>query len=238
MAEKVVIGNAELWHGDCREVLQTLVADAIVTDPPYGIGFVHSGNDGGVGGLGHGRYKTKFGGVKIAGDDMAFDPSFIKSRGLPTVLWGANHYASRLDDSSAWLCWDKRAASGHTNDFSDCELAWTNRRGVARMFRHHWDGMMRASERGIERQHPTQKPIAVMEWCIQQLGSPAVVCDPYMGVGSTGVAAMNLGLHFIGVEIHRPYFDIACERIERAQRQAPLVPFELAPVPQQQGLGL
>ena len=106
------------------------------------------------------------------------------------------------------------------------------------MFRHHWDGMMRASERGVERQHPTQKPVALMQWCIEQLGRPAVICDPYMGAGSPGVAAMNLGLNFIGIEIHRPYFEIACERISRAQAQGRMFPDEPATAPEQQALEL
>ena len=78
---------------------------------------------------------------------------------------------------------------------------------------------MKASERGVPRTHPTQKPVALMEWCLRQAGLPAVVLDPYMGSGATGVAAVNLGLRFIGVEIHGPYFEEACRRIEQAYAQ-------------------
>jgi len=223
--QTLTIGLATLHLGDCRDLLPTLAADAIVSDPPYGIAFVHGGND--RSGIGKGAYSTKFAGKPIEGDDQPFDPGAIKALNLPTVLWGANHYASRLDDSSAWLCWDKRAASGHTNDFADCEFAWTNKRGVARVFRHHWDGMMKASERGVERQHPTQKPVALMQWCIEQLGRPAVICDPYMGSGTTGVAAVQMGLRFIGCEIDPHYFEVAKMRIEDAQRQKAL--FDLPP---------
>ena len=227
----VTIGNAELHHGDCRELLPLLPTfSCIVSDPPYGIGFAHGGE---------GRkkaFRTKFANVSVIGDDAPFDPAFLTALGLPTVLWGANHYASRLDNSGAWLCWDKRAASGHSNKFSDCELAWTNKKHVTRMFRHHWDGMVKASENGEPRTHPTQKPVALMAWCIAHLGSPSVVFDPYMGTGATGVAAMNLGLKFIGVEIHRPYFDIACERIARAQTQSRLFAQVAVQVAEQQSL--
>jgi site-specific DNA-methyltransferase (adenine-specific)/modification methylase len=137
-------------------------------------------------------------------------------------MWGGNHFADKLATSACWFIWDKRAASGHTNDFADCEIAWTNLKGVARVFRHHWDGMMKASERGEPRVHPTQKPIAVMQWCIEQAGMPETILDPFMGSGTTGVAAMRLGRTFIGIEREPKYFDIACRRIEDAQRQVSL----------------
>jgi site-specific DNA-methyltransferase (adenine-specific)/modification methylase len=230
--EKVVIGDCELWLGDCREVLPMLpMVDAVITDPPYGIGFAHGGND--RKGIGGGAHATRFAKEKIAGDDQPFDPGMLIAMRVPMVLWGGNHFASRLTDSPSWLVWDKRAASGHSNDFADCEIAWTNIGGVARVFRHHWDGMMRASEQKIPRTHPTQKPVALMEWCIRQAGMPSVALDPYMGTGATGVAAVNIGLRFIGIEIERKYFDIACRRIEHAYAQPRLIPDEKPPAPQQ-----
>lgn len=213
-----MIGNAELWHGDCREVLPTLPhSDLILTDPPYGIGFAHGGND--RSGIGSGRYATKFAHVPVVGDESPFDPGFLLQLSAPTVMWGGNHFADKLPPSACWLIWDKRAASGHTNDFADCEIAWTNLKGVARVFRHHWDGMMKASERGESRVHPTQKPIALMEWCIAQAGEAPTIIDPYMGSGATGIAVGRFNRRFIGIEIERRYFDIACERIDQAQRQ-------------------
>lgn len=216
----VIIGNATLYLGDCAEILPTLAkVDCVLTDPPYGIDFVHGGNDNG--GIGKGKYATKFAGVAIHGDTMPFDPSPFLSLSVPTILWGANHYCSRLPDSPSWLVWDKRAASGHTNDFANCEIAWTNTKGVARVFRHHWDGMMRASERG-ERFHPTQKPIALMRFCIERITDAEVILDAYMGSGTTGVAAVQMGRKFIGIEREPKYFAIACERISNAQRQESL----------------
>lgn len=209
------IGLATLYCGDCREVLPTLgLVDAVVSDPPYGIAFAHGGNDSS--GIGGGKYATRFAKVTIAGDEVPFDPKHLLSIGGQHIIWGGNHFADRLPASSSWLVWDKRAASGHTNDFADCELAWTDRRGVARVFRHHWDGMMKASERGQPRVHPTQKPVALMEWCVQMIDGDGVIVDPYMGSGSTGVACTKLGRPFIGVELDEGYFDIACKRIRDA----------------------
>lgn len=188
----------------------------MVSDPPYGIAFKHGGNDNS--GIGGGRYATKFADVAIHGDEKPFDPAPLLIFGSDCILWGANHFADRLPSSSSWFVWDKRAASGHSNDFADCEIAWSNVGSVARIFRHHWDGMMKASERGQPRQHPTQKPIVLMSWCISKVGKTLTILDPYMGSGTTGVAAASLGRSFIGIEIEESYFEVACERIREAQR--------------------
>jgi len=158
-----------LYLGDCREILPTLgKVDAVVTDPPYGISFVHGAGGDGIGG---GKYVSKFNGVPIVGDDKPFDPLPLLDLAPVAVLFGANHFADKLPSASKWLVWDKR--KGFTkNDFADCELAWTNIGGVARLINHYWNGMMRDSEKGIPRVHPTQKPIEVMRWVIEQLPPP------------------------------------------------------------------
>jgi site-specific DNA-methyltransferase (adenine-specific) len=112
-----------------------------------------------------------------------------------------------------------RCCGDGNSDFADCELAWTNLPKAVRIFRHMWNGMLRASERGYPRVHPTQKPVALIEWCITQIAAPQSVLDPFMGSGTTGVACANLGRQFIGIEIEAKYFDIACERIDAAYRQ-------------------
>lgn len=210
-----------LYLGDCREILPTLGGGmAVVSDPPYGIAFAHGGND--RSGVGGGAYATKFAKVAIEGDAGPFDPAPMLAAGDEFILWGGNHFADRLPASACWLIWDKRAASQHSNDFADCEIAWTSSRSVARIFRHQWDGMMKASERGVQRVHPTQKPIVLMEWCLRRISAGKTVLDPYMGSGTTGVACVRQGRRFIGVEIDPGYFDVACKRISGELQQSRL----------------
>lgn len=207
---EILAEGVELYCGDCREILPTLgKVDAVVTDPPYGIGFVHSGKGGKL------ARSTSFGGIAIIGDDQPFDPAPLLAFDT-VVLFGANHFADKLPSSSNWLVWDKRDGVC-SNDQADCEMAWTNLRGPARLTRHLWNGMLKASERGESRVHPTQKPVAVMEWVILQTVNPNdTILDPYMGSGTTGVAAVRNDRKFIGIEIEPKYFDTACRRISDA----------------------
>ena len=238
MAEKVTIGNAELWHGDCRELLPGLQGvDAIVTDPPYGIGYAHSGWSAPSvlnGQLVVAQTKT----AKIEGDEVEFCPSFLFELYLPhgvsdtknsppIVLWGANHFARWLPPGGSFLCWDKSCGTGAADLFVDAEFAWSNRRNARNVFRLLWKGAMRAGKEGArfsKRLHQSQKPVALMLWCMDyaRIGMDKKVCDPYMGSGSTGIACLRSGRRFLGIEIDRNNFDIACERIEREQRQARL----------------
>ena len=232
---EVVINDCRLLLGDCRPILQDIAGyDAIVSDVPYGISFVHGAGGDGIGG---GKYVSKFNGVAIAGDDEPFDPAFLLDLAPTIVLFGANHFADKLPASSKWLVWDKR--KGFTrNDFADCEMAWTNQKGVARLINHYWNGMMRDSEKGIPRVHPTQKPVAVMEWALKETTSEDdVILDPFMGSGTTGVACVKLGRSFIGIEIDEGYFDIACERIRKAYAQPDMfISRDREPQPKQQDI--
>ena len=209
----VVIGDATLYLGDCREILPTLPkVDCVITDPPYGIGFLHSGISYG---LAPGTSKK----APIIGDNAPFDPA----PGLDfktVILWGADHFAQRLPEGR-WLVWDKLGGGKSFGDsFSDGEVAWMNRKGALRFYRHLWKGLLRDGiDRGTKRVHVSQKPIELMRWCIEQAGETKIILDPFMGSGTTGVAAMQLGRKFIGIEIEPKYFDIACELIENAQRQ-------------------
>jgi len=209
------IGNATLYLADCREVLPTLPkVDAVITDPPYGIGVC--GNEGGVTSLKSGAKdygKQEWDSEPIGAVEIALILPAAKTH----VIWGGNYFAAHLPNSQGWLVWDKLNGDGFS--LADVELAWTSRDKAARIFR-----MSRTAVFSEDKQHPTQKPIGLMEWCIKQAGDPATILDPFMGSGTTGVACMNLGRTFIGIEREPKYFDIACRRIEDAQRQARIFP--------------
>lgn len=213
---KEVIGDATLYLGDCLEILPTLVGvDAVITDPPYGIAYK---SPSGRGKIDRGNYDV------IHGDDKPFDPTpFLCFKEV--VLFGANHFADKLPASACWLVWDKRDGMTPNNN-SDCEMAWKKTGGSARLIRHLWNGMLKSSEKTERRVHPTQKPVAVMRWVIGQCDNPKTILDPFMGSGSTGVACHDLGRRFIGIEIDQKYFDVACYRIEEAQKQTSL--FDMA----------
>lgn len=197
-------GSVTIYHGDCRDVLPALTFDAIVTDPPYGMAYQHGLRRGGV------RWGVD--GTSIVGDSEPFDPAPLLARDVPTILWGANHFADRLPAARGWLVWDKR--DGHKpNDQSDAEMAWTNFLTVARLHSRYWNGnTLTGREQAEGRVHVNQKPVALMAWCLRMLPESAVVVDPYMGSGSTLVAAKELGRRAIGVELEERYCEIAAKR--------------------------
>ncbi len=202
-----------IYHGDCREVLPELqLFDLCLTDPPYGISYSPSG--GGKGAFGKPVFKRFTGRDVVAGDGEPFQPAPLLGIAKNHILWGANHYASRLPDKDNWLVWDKREAES-TLKFADCEMAWTDLPGQARIFRHMWNGVAKASESGESRQHPTQKPVALMRWCIRQAGNPWSAVDPYMGSGTALVAAKDAGLVAVGIELEERYCEIAAKRLSQ-----------------------
>lgn len=202
-------------HGDCLETLPGLAGiRSIVADPQYGIGIVNDGNIGGDNILPAGDYAS------IVGDDKPFNPSHILDY-KNIILWGANYYADKLPPSSSWLIWDKKEG-GTSDNFADVEMAWTNLGGPARLLHHLWRGRIkRGDDRLLRRQHPTQKPVALMMWCIRQIKDPGLICDPYTGSGSTLVAAKQLGLKAIGIEIVEEYCEVAARRIEQTTVMLP-----------------
>jgi len=205
------IGNATLYLGDCLEILPTLgKVDAVITDPPYGIGA-----SAGTGKYGRLRIEAE---GDLRWDKSAPPPELIRlaiEGGNRAVVFGGNYF--NLPPSRNYLVWDK-GAGFKARDFAECEMAWCSWDGNARVLCH--DPLARGDYRGKE--HPTQKPVAVMTWAILHAGEIGTILDPFMGSGTTGVACMNLGRKFIGIEIEPKYFDIAARRIEDAQRQSRL----------------
>ena len=216
MTQPVIIGDATLYCGDCRGILPTLdKVDAVVTDPPYGIG--EDGRKSSTRNRPTAKWKNPKdkGYDKLEWDNAPPDAELIAAiRGAAKwqVIFGGNYFD--LPPSKCWLVWDKQTSG----DFADCELAWTNLPKAVRRIVHLWSGFKMAEPEA--RNHPTQKPERVMQWCIGHLPEPnQTILDPFMGSGTTGVAAVQMGRKFIGIEREPKYFDIACKRIEDAQRQ-------------------
>lgn len=214
---KEVIGDCTLYLGDCLEILPTFgQVDAVVTDPPYGIALQPGRSERAHATPYNARRASHTQFSPIAGDTSDFDPApFIAGK---AILWGANNYAARLPASNGWLCWYK---AGGISGFamSECEMAWTNVLRSTRHFDHLWHGFKRATQSGEPVLHPTEKPVALMVWCLGFLPDAEMVLDPFMGSGTTGVACLKRGRKFIGIEIDEGYFDIACKRIRDAYAQ-------------------
>lgn len=221
----VTLGPCTLIHGDCLDMLQEIQADAVITDPPYGAkektdrgtrrsSTVTKGSD-------KGRLLTW---DPVIGDDQPFDPRpFLKREKV--VLWGANYYADKLPPSRRWLIWDKREGTT-CDDNADVELAWCSVDGVARLHRQLWRGhCMRGEENGQRKLHPTQKPVALMQWCMEQakVAEGATVWDPYMGSGTTAIACIRTGRKFIGHEKDATHFETAVARVEKELAQMRLL---------------
>jgi len=192
------IGDATLYLGDCRDILPTLgKVDAVVTDPPYGIGITKSN-----------RLAVSRGMGGMTWDDEPADLSWLLAMNVPTIVWGGNYFD--LPPTRAPLVWDKNNAG---RDFADFEMAWSNLDMVARRI------IYRPMNMDGGKEHPTQKPVEVMRWCLGFLPDARSIIDPFMGSGTTGVACAKMGKSFIGIEREPSYFDIACKRIETAYKQ-------------------
>jgi DNA modification methylase len=195
---------ATIYHGDCREILPTLPkCDLLLTDPPYGINYKPLRGSNG---------SKMWGNETVFGDDAPFYPQFLLDF-KSAILWGADNYASRLPDSHGWLVWDK-TPKGIREGFvySHCELAWTNFLGRIQKFSLEWQGCDRNSE-GFN--HPTQKPVGLMAWCMAFVPDAQTILDPFMGSGTTLRAAKDLQRKSIGIEIEEKYAEIAAKRLSQ-----------------------
>lgn len=212
------IGEATLYLGDCRELLASLGRfEAVITDPPYGLGDRMQGGTWGA--------KVEF--AEMRQWDQAPPQADVIARvvalGDVSVIWGGNLFA--LPPSRCWLIWDKLNAVPTMGDF---EMAWANIDRPSKRFRHPVGRILNG--------HPTEKPLPLMQWCVEQAGMPSSVLDPFMGSGTTGVACVLSGARFTGIEIDPGYFNIACRRIEQAQRQGDMLRDIPAPKPKQKAM--
>ena len=206
-----------IYNCDCRELLPQLgPVDLVLTDPPYGINIAAKPNVGGTERIKRGGFGNVRPSVFEISDWDKEAPSKetltqVISASERAIIWGGNYFG--LPGTSGWLVWDKDNAGTH---FADCELAWTNLPGAVRKFKWRWNGMLQENMgRKDFRQHPTQKPVALMKWCIQQAGQPQTILDPFLGSGTTLRAAKDLGLSAIGIEIEEKYCEIAAERLRQ-----------------------
>lgn len=203
---EIITDGVELYLGDCREILPKLgKLDAIVTDPPYGISADKAAS----------KNKGKWGWTYY-GDttwDAERPPASVfyqmREQSDYQIIWGGNYFTDVLPPTMQWLIWDKGQ-----RDFSlaDLEMAWSSQKAAARIFDYS-----RALALKDGKEHPTQKPVEVMRWCIGFLPAKCkTIVDPFMGSGTTGVAAVDMGRKFIGIERSEKYFEIALRRVSEA----------------------
>jgi DNA modification methylase len=224
-----LLGKHRVMCGDSTSIdaVEALMdgnaVDMVFTDPPYGISIVSGGGKvGGDGAFGGKRNEKKdksnviqssnF--APVAGDD-SIDVAVEAIQVIATlgakveIIWGGNHYAASLPNSSCWIVWDKQ----NTGNFADCELAWTNQTTAVRKFEHMWNGMVKASEHGQKRVHPTQKPVALAAWCFEQYGDKCeTVVDLFGGSGSTLIACEQKKKTGYIMELSGSYVDVIVSR--------------------------
>jgi site-specific DNA-methyltransferase (adenine-specific)/modification methylase len=205
METKIQIGDATLYLGDCMDILPTLdKVDAVITDPPFGVGnFIQqTGN---------------LRGEKVDWNESAPSAEFfdiLKKISTHRVIWGANYF--NCFEGHGALIWDKRQTMP---DFSKCDIASTSWGVKVEIVQIPWSGFQAKKFTN----HPCERPVDIYKWSIQQVPKfPKTICDPFLGSGSCGVAAIQLGCSFIGIEREPKYFDIACQRIEQAAAQGQL----------------
>ena len=215
----------KLYHCDCMELMKEMpdkYIDWAIVDPPYGLGYDAQA---------HKKSGHQYGNEKAqrtfypdtewdnnTPNQEYFDELFRVSKNQ--IIWGGNYYADKLPVTKSWIVWDKRCDESQSNSFGDCELAWASQ-GVARVFRYLWKGMLQENMKTKEiRFHPTQKPVALYEWCLTHYAKEGdLILDTHCGSASSLVACHRLGFDYIGCEIDKHYFDLASERLDDEKRQ-------------------
>ena len=221
----------QLFNEDCLDVMRRLAdksVDLILTDPPYGINIAKTGAVGAENIFGKDGKRIKAAPSKNYGAsswDAAipgkeyFEEMVRVSK--HQVIFGGNYFVEHLRNSPCWIVWDK---DNEGTSFADCELAWCSFSSAVRRFKYRWNGMLQQNMKEKEdRVHPTQKPIRLFEWILENYAQPGwVIMDPFLGSGSSAIAAKRLGYEFIGVEREQSYFEAALERIPREVAQGRL----------------
>lgn len=205
-----------IYHGDCREIMPHLgKVDAVVTDPPYGVKAPTVSASGS-------KWRGKKEYTPIIGDhstelfEAVWDDITYHFPDVLSVVFGGNYFTSFLPPSRCWYIWDKE----RTGNYADVEIAWCSKDGNAKLFKHMWNGLCRETEIG-QHYHPTQKPVAVMKWILQLHDTAQTILDPFMGSGTTLVAAKQLGRKAIGIELEEKYCEIAAKRLAQEVLQFP-----------------
>jgi len=193
-----------IYHGDCKELLPDLVFDVVVTDPPYGLNVVKNGKIGITNQWAKAKeYRP------VVGDDEPLDPTWLASFGTSQVIFGVSHFVN-IPHAGQLLVWDKEVSNGL---FAEVEIAWHSKKAPSKIIKHQQQGFIN-NLGDIGRHHPTQKPLSVMLWIIDNTTEPnQTIIDPYMGTGTTLRAAKDLGRKAIGIEIDEKYCEIAAKRM-------------------------
>lgn len=238
------IGTATLYLGECVAVMRTMADksfDLAITDPPYFDGPNRSGYYGqGYSSLGVQRAKH-YDQIEEWSVPEAEYFAELQRVSRHQIIWGANHFADRFSSASpSWIVWDKVNGA---SSFADVELAYCSMDRAARLFRYVWNGMHQGQYGGDKRRneprvHPTQKPVALYEWLLDNYAEAGQkILDTHLGSGSSAIAANSRGFEFVGIELSKTHFAQACERIARNAAQAQLfAPHQQAVPPQQLGL--
>lgn len=196
-----------IYHGDCRDVLPNIAkADLLLTDPPYGIG---EGNAKRIASRENAAKARDYGHAEWDFHPPAYDTIVLcVGKADQAIIWGGNYFA--LPPRRGWLVWDK----DNTGDFADCELAWSNLETAVRKFKWRWNGMLQQNmaEKDV-REHPTQKPVALMHWCLSFAPNAQTILDPFAGSGTTGRACKDIGKKCVLIERDERYCEIAARRM-------------------------
>ena len=204
--------------GDCLELMKQIPdksVDLVLTDPPYG-----KKADKGTNGFGSAknrRYSTEGGGWdSMIPPKAVFDEMFRIGKNV--IIFGGNYFAHLLPPSNCWIVWDKKGDIAFQNPFADCELIYTSFKKPIKKIVFRQQGFITDSK--DKRYHPTQKPSELVQMLIEQWTEPGqTICDPFLGSGTTAVAAVRSGRHYIGFEKNPEFYDIACSRLDEVEAQ-------------------